>query len=105
MFLVGDRSGVAGHRHRHPFARGGSGDMAGVRSERRRGHRKTFRGVRAMTFTPWQWTLAVAAALLVGFSKTGIGGLGVLAVVIFTQIMPAKQATGIVLPLLCFGDL
>jgi uncharacterized protein len=58
-----------------------------------------------MNFTSWQWVLAVAAALLVGFSKTGIGGLGVLSVVIFTRIMPAKQATGIVLPLLCFGDL
>lgn len=58
-----------------------------------------------MTFSFEQWLLAIAAALFVGFSKTGIGGLGVLSVVIFTQIMPAKQATGIVLPLLCFGDL
>jgi uncharacterized membrane protein YfcA len=28
-----------------------------------------------------------------------------LAVVIFAQLMPAKQATGMVLPLLCFGDI
>lgn len=54
---------------------------------------------------PWQWAFAVLGALLVGISKTGIAGLGLLFVVIFTQIMPAKQATGIVLPLLCFGDL
>jgi uncharacterized membrane protein YfcA len=58
-----------------------------------------------MHFEPWQWILAVAAALLVGVSKTGIGGLGMLSVVIFAQIMPAKQATGLVLPLLIFGDL
>jgi uncharacterized membrane protein YfcA len=58
-----------------------------------------------MNFENWQWALAIASALLVGFSKTGIGGLGVLSVVIFARIMPAKQATGIVLPLLCFGDL
>ena len=58
-----------------------------------------------MIFEPWQWILAVAAALLVGVSKTGIGGLGMLSVVIFAQIIPAKQATGIVLPLLIFGDL
>jgi uncharacterized protein len=58
-----------------------------------------------MHFEPWQWTLAVAAALLVGVSKTGIGGLGMLSVVVFAQIMPAKQATGIVLPLLILGDL
>ena len=58
-----------------------------------------------MNFEPWQWALAIFGALLVGISKTGISGLGMLFVVIFAQIMPAKQATGIVLPLLCFGDL
>jgi uncharacterized protein len=57
-----------------------------------------------MTLEPLQWVLAVCAALLVGVSKTGIAGLGMLAVVLFAQIMPAKEATGIVLPLLCFGD-
>lgn len=58
-----------------------------------------------MSFSPAEWALAIAGALLVGVSKTGISGLGMLFVVIFAQIMPAKQATGIVLPLLCFGDL
>jgi uncharacterized membrane protein YfcA len=58
-----------------------------------------------MTLTPTQWVFAAAAALLVGVSKTGIAGLGMLFVVIFAQIFPAKQATGLVLPLLCFGDL
>ena len=58
-----------------------------------------------MNFQPWEWALAVVAALIVGISKAGIGGLGMLAVVIFAQLMPAKQATGTVLPLLCFGDI
>lgn len=58
-----------------------------------------------MTLEPWQWALAIVGALLVGVSKTGIAGIGMLFVVIFAQIMPAKQATGLVLPLLCFGDL
>lgn len=57
------------------------------------------------TFGPWEWTLALVAALIVGISKSGIGGLGMLAVVIFAHLMPAKQATGMVLPLLCFGDI
>lgn len=57
-----------------------------------------------MHFEPWQWVLAVIGALLVGVSKTGIAGLGMLFVVIFAQILPAKQATGIVLPLLICGD-
>ncbi len=58
-----------------------------------------------MIFDHWQWALAVLAALIVGISKSGIGGLGMLSVVIFAQLMPAKQATGLVLPLLCFGDI
>jgi len=57
-----------------------------------------------MHFETWQWALAIVAAVLIGVSKTGIAGVGMLIVVIFAQIMPAKQATGIVLPLLCFGD-
>lgn len=58
-----------------------------------------------MTFEPWQWAIAIFAAVFAGVSKTGIGGLGMLAVVLFAQIMPAKEATGMVLPLLCFGDI
>ncbi len=58
-----------------------------------------------MHFDGWEWALAILAALVVGISKSGIGGLGMLAVVIFTHLMPAKQATGMVLPLLCIGDI
>ncbi len=58
-----------------------------------------------MEFDTGQWVLAAIAAFIVGFSKAGIGGLGMLAVVLFAQILPAKQATGMVLPLLCFGDI
>ena len=58
-----------------------------------------------MNLDAWQWTLAIVAAAIVGVSKSGIGGLGILSVVLFAQILPAKQATGAVLPLLCFGDL
>jgi uncharacterized protein len=58
-----------------------------------------------LSLTPEQWLFAVVAALLVGVAKTGIAGIGMLFVVIFAQILPAKQATGLVLPLLCFGDL
>jgi uncharacterized membrane protein YfcA len=54
---------------------------------------------------PLHWAAAVVAATIVGFSKSGIGGLGMLAVVIFAEILPARQATGVVLPLLIVGDL
>lgn len=54
---------------------------------------------------PWQWGLAVVAAMLIGVAKTGFGGLGMLSVAMFAHLMPAKQATGVVLPLLCAGDI
>lgn len=58
-----------------------------------------------MSLEPWQWLLAVIGAILVGVSKTGIAGLGMLFVAIFAMFMPAKQSSGFVLPLLIFGDL
>jgi uncharacterized membrane protein YfcA len=58
-----------------------------------------------MHFEPWQWILLALAAALAGFSKTGIPGIGILFVAIFANLMPAKQATGAVLPLLIFADL
>jgi uncharacterized protein len=52
------------------------------------------------------WGLAILAGVLVGIAKTsGVGGLGMLSVAIFAQLLPAKQATGIVLPMLFFGDM
>jgi uncharacterized protein len=59
-----------------------------------------------MNLDAWQWTLAALAATIVGLSKTGIGGLGMLAVAIFSLIIPAtRQVSGLVLPLLIVGDL
>ncbi len=52
----------------------------------------------------WAWTLAILGALLIGISKSGIAGLGVLAVAMFTLIFPARSSTGIVLPILMVGD-
>lgn len=57
-----------------------------------------------MNLDAWGWLIAVAAALIVGLAKAGIGGLGLLAAVLFTQILPAKTASGALLPLLCVGD-
>jgi uncharacterized membrane protein YfcA len=45
------------------------------------------------------------AALVIGFSKTSIGGAGTIAVAIFALVLPAKESTGIILPLLMLGDL
>ena len=53
---------------------------------------------------PWQWGLVVLGALLIGVSKTGIAGLGVLAVAIYANILLARQSTGIILPMLICAD-
>jgi uncharacterized membrane protein YfcA len=58
-----------------------------------------------MTFEPLQWAFAALGAFMVGVSKSGITGLSILSVALFTHIFPSsKQASGIVLPLLIVGD-
>jgi len=43
---------------------------------------------------------------MVGVSKSGITGLSILSVALFTHVFPSsKQASGLVLPLLIFGDM
>jgi uncharacterized protein len=53
----------------------------------------------------WGWAIAIIGSLWIGISKTGLAGLGVLAVAIFTLIFPARESTGIVLPILIVGDI
>jgi uncharacterized membrane protein YfcA len=57
-----------------------------------------------VTFAPWQWILLALAAVSFGFSKTGVPGASILAVGVLANLMPAKTATGVVLPLLIFAD-
>ena len=49
--------------------------------------------------------LMVLAAVIIGFSKTALGGFAVIAVAIFATILPAKESTAAVLMLLIVGDL
>lgn len=58
-----------------------------------------------MELTVSQIIQAVIAAFLVGFSKTGVIGLGVLIVPLMANVFPAKASTGALLPMLIFGDL
>ncbi|MBA4137616.1 MAG: sulfite exporter TauE/SafE family protein [Opitutus sp.] len=52
----------------------------------------------------WQWTLLALAAFVSGFGKTGIPGVGIMSVAVFANVLPAREATGVVLPLLIVGD-
>lgn len=51
------------------------------------------------------WLVLGVCALLVGFSKTALGGVAMLAVAFAAQAMPAKSSTGLMLVLLLVGDL
>jgi len=57
-----------------------------------------------MNLDPWQWALAAVGAMLIGISKTGVGGLSVLFVAIFANLMPTKLSSGFALPLLVLAD-
>ncbi|AJC58266.1 putative integral membrane protein [Streptomyces sp. 769] len=46
----------------------------------------------------------VLAALLVGVSKTAVGGVATLSVALFAAVLPARESTGVLLPLLLVGD-
>lgn len=54
--------------------------------------------------TPVQWLLAALAALSIGFGKAGFGGVGMLAVLLMTQVLPPRESTGAILPMLIMAD-
>lgn len=50
------------------------------------------------------WTILCLAGLMIGLSKTGLPGIGILSVLVVTMVIPAKTATGLILPMLLAGD-
>jgi uncharacterized protein len=51
-----------------------------------------------------QWIASAVAAIGVGISKAGFSGFSLLHVLIFAWLFGARGSTGIVLPMLIFGD-
>lgn len=52
-----------------------------------------------------QWITLIIAAFFVGFSKTGIGGVMMLAIPLLATAFGGKDSTGILLPMLIVGDI
>lgn len=50
-------------------------------------------------------TFFFLAAFIVGFSKTSVGGIGILAVVLMALAFPGKSSPGILLPMLIAADI
>ena len=55
-------------------------------------------------FTLLQWALSILCALMIGFAKAGIPGSGILVPILAASIMPAKESTGFILPMLIMAD-
>ena len=54
---------------------------------------------------PWSLGLVIVTAVLIGFSKTGIGGVVMVVVPLMAATFGGKMSTGIILPMLITGDI
>jgi uncharacterized membrane protein YfcA len=57
-----------------------------------------------MGFGAGAWAVMALAGVIMGFSKTSIGNVGLLGVVLLAQVLPVKDSTGVALLLLLVGD-
>ncbi|MFA5393275.1 MAG: sulfite exporter TauE/SafE family protein [Candidatus Ratteibacteria bacterium] len=54
--------------------------------------------------TFYRWLVVALSAFMIGLSKTGLPGTGILAVPLMAWVLPARASTGVVLPMLIFAD-
>ena len=52
-----------------------------------------------------QYTYVALAAMIVGFTKTSVGGVGILAVLLMALAIPGKASPGVLLPMLIAADI
>ncbi|MFD6278718.1 sulfite exporter TauE/SafE family protein [Streptomyces sp. NPDC060209] len=57
------------------------------------------------TITLWQLAALAAASMLVGFSKTAVSGANTISLAVFAAVLPARESTGVLLPILIAGDI
>ncbi|MFJ1580771.1 sulfite exporter TauE/SafE family protein [Streptomyces sp. NPDC088182] len=57
-----------------------------------------------MDISWWGFAALAAAAALVGFSKTAVSGANTVSLAVFAAVLPARESTGILLPILIVGD-
>ncbi|WP_316667198.1 sulfite exporter TauE/SafE family protein [uncultured Propionibacterium sp.] len=58
-----------------------------------------------LDLTTAQWTVLAVSAFLVGIAKTALPGLATLSVALFAAVLPARESTAAMVPLLLAGDL
>ncbi|MYV55339.1 sulfite exporter TauE/SafE family protein [Streptomyces sp. SID3212] len=57
-----------------------------------------------MDISWWGFAALAAAATLVGFSKTAVSGANTVSLAVFATVLPARESTGVLLPVLIVGD-
>ena len=55
--------------------------------------------------TEFNIIIVIICATMIGLAKTGIPGLGVLAIPLMAEILGARSSVGVVLPMLMLGDI
>ena len=58
-----------------------------------------------LNISPVVWLLTLASAFLVGLSKSGIKGIGMVTIPLMVYLYGAQASVGILLPILVFGDI
>ncbi|HBQ35948.1 MAG TPA: sulfite exporter TauE/SafE family protein [Rhodobacteraceae bacterium] len=58
-----------------------------------------------MDLIPIHYLYIGMAAFLVGFSKSSVGGIGILSVLLMALAIPGKSSPGVLLPMLVFADI
>ncbi len=58
-----------------------------------------------LNISPVAWLLTFASAFLVGLSKSGLKGIGMVTIPVLVYIYGAQASVGILLPILIFGDI
>ncbi|KIF72949.1 membrane protein [Streptomyces sp. 150FB] len=56
------------------------------------------------TISVWGFVALAVAATLVGFSKTAVSGANTVSLAVFAAVLPARESTGVLLPVLIVGD-
>lgn len=59
----------------------------------------------SFNLSPWQWVAIGLAGFILGISKSGIKGIGIIIILILAFVFGEKASTGILLPLLVSADI
>lgn len=57
-----------------------------------------------LDFAAQQWIFAMLSAACLGVSKAGFGAMAIPGILLMTQVMPARESTGVILPMLILAD-